>query len=291
MTLGDVAAIAKDTLRRWGANDSAEFAASIAYKAVFSLVPLTTFLVMIVALSFEDERRRERFVDWIGETLGIAGEDVVDLDRLVAGLPDPWSWSGLLALAIALWGASGVMTSVRRAIAEAYPTAEGRGRVAAVGGKLRDLLGVIGAALLVLVLMGVNVLEHTVRQVSARVDDVIPGASTWTTAGFRLLVPVVIVFVVFAIALYRLGDPRPPWSAVLVGSGAGTVLFLLVQVLLDWYLGRDNYSELYGAAAAVLAVLLTVYASAASLLMAANVTAAVWAHASGEARTTTDLDS
>ena len=99
-----------------------QFAAAISYRALFSLVPLATFVATILAQVLSAERRQPA-----GPRLGDHGParphrraEPPGSTALIAAVPSPWSLAGLVALGLALWGATGVMSSVLKTLAVVF---------------------------------------------------------------------------------------------------------------------------------------------------------------------------
>ena len=98
-----------------------QFAAAISYRALFSLVPLATFAATILAAVLEgDDAARQDVVDAISTQLHLSETGTVDLDTLVSSVPSPWSLAGLISLGLALWGATGVMSSIQKTLAVVF---------------------------------------------------------------------------------------------------------------------------------------------------------------------------
>ena len=110
-----LADLVRGVLSRYSRLGGSQFAAAISYRALFSLVPLATFAATIVAefLSSSSANRRD-LVSAIAEQLGLSANGTARLDALIRAVPPPWSLAGLAALALALWGATGVMYVDRR---------------------------------------------------------------------------------------------------------------------------------------------------------------------------------
>lgn len=104
--------------------------AAISYRALFSLVPLATFAATILAevLSSSSTARHD-LVSAIAEQLGLSTDGTARLDALVRAVPPPWSLAGLAALGLALWGATGVMYSIQKALAVVFEGGASRGLI------------------------------------------------------------------------------------------------------------------------------------------------------------------
>ena len=105
-----------------------QLAAAIAYRVLFSLFPLAIFLVSIFGLLIENDgaSRRDRHLDRRQPAPLAAGS--VRLDEAVAGLGEPTSAVGLIALLGVLWAASGMMgRSASHSRTSGAPSADARG--------------------------------------------------------------------------------------------------------------------------------------------------------------------
>ncbi len=266
--------LGRETLSRYGRLGGSQFAAAISYRALFSLVPLATFSATILAAVLEgDAAARQDVVDAISTQLHLSGSGTVQLDTLVSSVPSPWSLAGLVSLGLALWGATGVMSSVQKTLAVVFD--EGATR-SFVRGRLVSALLVLCAFGLMLVAVGLSILEGVAKNVS---DDV-AGALDWEPYGvgflFGVAVPLALTFAVF-LGLMRVLPRTPPSNqAVLIGAGMGAIGFQAIQAGLAWYLsGPADFSELYGSASAVFAFLFSIYLSASAFVVAAVLTAVI----------------
>ena len=82
-------------------------------------------------------------------------------------------------------------------------------------------------------------------------------------------------------AIYKvLPDRRLEWRDVIVGAVGTALLFNLGKALIGWYIGGSGMAKSYGAAGALVVVLLWVYYSAQVFLLGAEFTRA-WAGLEG----------
>jgi membrane protein len=85
---------------------------------------------------------------------------------------------------------------------------------------------------------------------------------------------VVLLSVLFA-AIYKILPDRPiAWNDVLVGAVGTAILFTIGKSLIGWYIGSSAVGSTYGAAGALMVLLLWVYYSAEIFLFGAEFTKA-----------------
>jgi membrane protein len=266
-----LADLGREVLSRYGRLGGSQFAAAISYRALFSLVPLATFVATILAeVLSSSSADREDLVAAIAEQFDLSPEGVARLDGLITSVPSPWSLAGVVALGLALWGATGVMSSMQKTVALVFD--EGVSR-SLIRGRLVSALLVLGALVLILLAVIVSMLENVARKVNANVEE----ALGWQPPGFGLLlgvvVPAVAVFLVFVLLYRYLPRHRPGWRAALLGGGAAALAHQAVQVGLDWYLaGPADFTKVYGSASAIFAFLFSVYLSALAFVICAILT-------------------
>jgi membrane protein len=260
--------LAQAILAVYGRKGLSQFAAAISYRALFSIVPLTTFVATIVGLFFtENDSRRQDLVDSISGRLHLTETGAAKLDDIIASVPSPWSLTGVVSLVLALWGATGVMSSVRKALAVIFDDGL---TLDYARGKFLDALLVVGVVLLLLVANALSWLE----QIAAKESERINTALEWQPYGiglvFGLVIPLLLTAAVF-LFLYRvLPRSKPPWLSAVIGASGGALGFQVIQAGLSWYLAEQaDFAALYGSASAVFAFLLSIYLSAIAFLAGA----------------------
>lgn len=260
--------LVRDVLARYSRLGGSQFAAAISYRALFSLVPLATFAATVIAQVLASSgASREDLVAAIADQLDLTAEGAAELDALIAAVPSPWSLAGATALGLALWGATGVMSSMQKTLAVVFDEGLSRGLIR---GRLVSALLVLGALGLVVLAVIVSMLENVARKVS---DDM-REALGWQPFGFGILlgvvVPVAVVFLVYVLLYRYVPHHRPGWRPALVGAAVAALAHQVVQVGLGWYLsGAADFNEVYGSASAVFAFLLSVYLSASAFVLCA----------------------
>ena len=244
-----------------------QYAASIAYRVLFSLFPLTIVLVSIFGLVLQDDELRQSVIDELVDFLPVSEEGQADVESSIEGIASPLSAIGLISLVALLWGASGMMAAIRIGLEAALKVDRGR---PAAHAKAVDfiLVGVIG--MLVLLVVGFSIVGSLVSRL---IDDFTEWAGIDTPSFVLLREGVQLVLIgVTALLLYRYvpaGTLRRP--AALAGAivtalgiwGASKVLALLFS-------NFSGYNVIYGSLAGVMTFLFFVYVVALILLFGAE---------------------
>src|SRR6478609_4202946 len=124
-----------------------QHAAGIAYRVLFSLVPLSIVLVAIFGIVLRNDDLRASVIKEIVDALPLSESGGADVTRQIENLASPATAFGLVSLLIFGWAATGMMASLRAGLEVAMRVQRGR---PAVRGKLVDVILIVGAAALVL---------------------------------------------------------------------------------------------------------------------------------------------
>lgn len=228
-------------------------AASIAYFAFISLVPLL-LLVVVAVTALGGDALAMRAVTRATRTL--VPENAALLREIVFGAADG-ERATILSAAVLLWGALLLFRALSTAFGGIYGTYGER-----------SFLGAVVDVVLVFVVVVVAVVAMVVGGVvlSAFVDT-----QLWQTLG-----PVVVfgVFtVVFVPLYYILPDIDSEFAEILPGTIVAAAAWTVLQSLFGYYATISTLPQLYGAASAVLLILVWLYVGGFALLVGAALNA------------------
>jgi membrane protein len=272
-SMGRLAALVwtgREAFAGWGRHASSQLAAAISYRVLFSLVPFVALLVSALELVLP-EHARHAVMSWLFRGEGSHVESAVSKTVVHPGATA--SLGGIVAVAGLLWAATGMMSSIRTALAVIW---EER-RPPYARGKVRDLLLVGLAALLILLGFAVSIVVRLVAEVGRNLSDTVGLQGDAHVVGTlsQLGGSTALGFVAFAV-VYRVATPvhlrfRDVWPSALLAAVAVEAL----SAGFAYYLSHiSDLSAIYGSAGAIFAFLLLVYLLAAILLLGAEVAAA-----------------
>jgi membrane protein len=267
-------ALIKETWRVWFAHNPFQHAAALAYFTVFSLAPLLIILLAVASAVFGEEAAHgqifPRLVDQIGPQAAAAVEEAVRKSRVeVAGV-----WPTLLAVIALLFGGTTVFAQMQYSLNQYWGVRPRPGRndilvflttrAVSVG-----LVFAIGLLLLASVAVGTSVVA-LLRFANGWVDVPIP-----VVAAIQVTVSLCLTTLLAAMTFKILPDVSLLWSDVWRGAFVTASLFVAGQWGLSYYLTRVSVASAYGAAGALLILLLWVYYSSLILLLGAAMTRAM----------------
>jgi membrane protein len=257
---------------RFWADSCPQQAAGIAYRVLFSIVPLAIVLVSLFGLVLNNQQVHDAVVDTIVGALPATAADRSDVADAITGLAHTSGLVGLITLGVFVWTATGMMASIRAGLQVAIHAPGSRPMAR---GKLVDLMLVLGAALLVLATVAATLLDrmaqHALRHIDVAIGLQGGPAGRWLPRLVALGVSVGVVML-----LYRFvptGRLRR-WDA-LAGAVTTSVLLLAISLASSRiYDGVTRLSIVYGSLTAAFVFLYSVYLYASALLFGAEVAAA-----------------
>lgn len=278
--LGKARGLTTETIRAFIADEAMTRGAAIACYTMFSIAPLLVVAVAIAGLFFGEAAVSSAVADQLVALVGRQGAEAVQ--AIVQGTESNGAEGSrlpaLVSAVILLITASGVFVELQAALnaiwrVEAPPVTVSylvRARLLSIG-----LVAASGFLLLVS-LVASAILAAVGRWAGEVLPILMPVLS-----GLNLAVSFLLTAILFA-AIYKvLPDRRLRWRDVAVGALGTAVLFTIGKTLIGWYIGGTGLAARYGAAGALVVVLLWVYYSAQVFLLGAEFTRA-WTGRAGK---------
>ncbi len=266
--LGRVWATLWRALVKYNETDGEQRAASFAYYALFSLMPLTVLLIAIGTRFLGDRVQATNEVfrimsDYIGVDLGSAEQ----LRTTVQGFMQSRLGSGLISLAVLLWCSLRFFQSLVHGVNQAWGTKEYTWWRLPLKNLL--MMTILISALLIGILAPavLDSVNHYYREHADafRYDY---GLGGWLVSITRSLLPPLLLF--YALLLFYKFAPRRTTTVREVWLEALWITFALggVQKLFVFYAGRvANFNVLYGTFGSVVALLMWIYFTGALIIL------------------------
>ena len=257
---------------RYFADRCPQHAAGIAYRVLFSIVPLAIVMVSIFGVILGNQQVHDLVVDTIAGALPSSAASHDDVAGALTAIASPSGVLGLVTLVVFAWGATGMMASIRAGLEVALHVERSRPMAR---GKLVDLALVVGAAVLVLVTVGVTLLDRLAQHALRRLDaETGLSGSILSAAIPRTLALVASVAIVML--LYRFVPGR---RLRLLDALAGAVTTAILLLAISFASARiyesvTRLSVVYGSLTAAFVFLYSVYLYASALLFGGQVAAA-----------------
>jgi membrane protein len=271
----------KQTVAAWNGDKAPRLAAAIAYSTMFAIAPLLIITIAIVGavLGFAGTAHPHTAVEnaLLLDVSRAAGSEAAGVVRAMVdasfGRPRETLLAQLVGWIAFAIGASSVFMALQDALNTvwgAQPPPAHRNLLAMLRDRVASLamLLVIGFLLMMSFLLNVTIAFATTSLMRW-----LPFAGAAPAIAIvNWIVSVAVIAVLFALMFRVLPDVEIRWSDVGIGAFFTALLFVAGQALIGLYIGRAGIASAYGAAGALLAVLIWVYYSAAILLLGAEFT-------------------
>jgi membrane protein len=249
-----LAAFVQEIYGIWISERPTQFAAALAYYAIFSFVPVIYIVFTITELVIESLSVEDQFYAQITNLLGT--ETAQALQEAVAGLAERTTGGtalttviGFIALAFTASLAFFQLQHTLNTIWKVPPPRRGQTR-AYVLNRLIALAMVLGVALLLIVVAVANLL---VSLVNSRVEwgGFVSAANFFALAGLATLT--------FAVVYRVLPNAKVAWRYIWIGAGVAALLLTVGLTLVKLYLSAGRFSTALETAGAVAVFLMLFY--------------------------------
>ncbi|MDG4852491.1 MULTISPECIES: YihY/virulence factor BrkB family protein [unclassified Mesorhizobium] len=261
----------KESVSGYMDDNALSHGAAIAFYATTSLAPILLIVVAVAGLVVGNDAAQLALSAQISGVMGPQSADLLKATIETASRP----WSGALATIIGLVTllitASGVFGEMQQSLNEIWkvePRAMSLSRLVRARAASLGLVAALGFMLLVSLAAStaISLLADVINQHLPFGELIVSSINT--------IVSFALIALLFA-AIYKvLPDRSLKWRDVAVGALVTALLFTIGKSLIGWYIGSSSIATSYGAAGALMVVLLWVYYSAQIFLFGAEITRA-----------------
>ncbi len=260
----------KETFSGWQEDNAARLAAALSFYTAFSLSPLLLLVIALVSLVWDRAAVKSQIAAQIE---GLVGEQGAEL---IAGMIEREAgtgsgiWGTIVGVVTLLLGATGALTQLKAAMNRVWNVSETplEGLRAVVRSRLLSFAMVLALGFLLLVSLVVNA---GLSALGDPLQAVVLGSATLVWV-LNAVLSLAVMSLLFAMIFKFLPDAEIAWGDVAVGAVVTAILFMVGEFLLGLYLGRSGVTSAYGAAGALVLILLWIYYSAQILFVGAEFT-------------------
>jgi len=257
----------RDVGAEWSRADGTHLAAALAFYSVLSLAPFLLVVVAVAGWLLGSEAATRALLAQIADVAGASTAKFVG--SLVSGahpVAEQESAKALIGLAVTLAGATATFAELQHGLDRVFGE-----RVHGAFGLVRTRLIAFG------LVVAVAFLSMASLALSAAVHSMLSSvahADMWRAA-LGALANEVVSFVLLALAFFAilrvLPERAPRRRAAWIGAATAAGLFAIGKFAIGWYLAHFALASAYGAAGAIVVVMLWIYWSSALFFVGAVV--------------------
>ena len=258
--------VAVKAVQNYISHQSANQAGSVAFSTLLSMFPLLLFVSAAAAFVGEPgavAQMTQRMLEVAPPAVAGALDPVID--QVLAQRNRALLAVGMI---VTLWTASSGTQAIRTALNRAYGVRRG---LSFWGARAKvTLFTVVSVLVTVLVFSSVVILPHAWRLIHSAVGDT--EEALWLHDGVRYGLAFAMLLFWYALFYGWLPDVRQRLRTVLPGAIVGALLWLVAAAVLSYVLrSLGKLALVYGGFAGIVATLIFLYASAATLIFGAEV--------------------
>ena len=263
--------LAKETFADFKRHKAQWLAAAISYFTLFAVAPLIIVIAEIAGFFLgQHQAVLNRLYGYMSTTAGPSAAHGI---QAIVAATFSQQKAGVLAQIIGwtvfVLAAVGLFSSLQDALNTVWDVKpDKRTLLETIKERLVSFGAVLGIAFVLLVSLGVNVV---LTIADSALIHVFPGFAVIAKL-LDFVVSLAIITALFALLFEFLPECRIAWRDVWWGAGVSSLLFVVGQFLLGWYLGRAGVSSAYGAFGGIVVFLIWVNYSAQIMLLGAEFT-------------------
>jgi membrane protein len=262
------------SLTAWIDHRSDSRGAAVAFYTLFSMTPILILAIVIAGYFFGAEAAQGEIVAQVEGLVGPNGAQAIQ--ALLAAARDPAASlaATLMASVLLLLGATTVFVELKGSLDDLWIdlTPHDKPHVSAIGVLLRARLLSFGLVLVLAFLLLVSLVVSAALAMLAGYADEILGGSATVFATLASVVSLCVIACLFAVINKTLPDAPLSWSDAWVGAVFTAGLFSLGKYAIGLYVGHSGVASSFGAAGALIALLLWVYYSSLIFFLGAEFT-------------------
>jgi membrane protein len=259
----------KSTIVSYIEDDCLSRGASIAFYTITSLAPVLIIIIAIAGLIFGEDAARGAVVTQLTGIMGQDGAHMLQTTIRSASNPSSGILASIIGVFTLLITASGVFGEMQSTLNRIWKTsAKGTTFGRLIKSRTRSLGLVVALGLLLMVSL---LASAVITNIANYVEHYMIGTSIILHL-VNFVVSFGLVSLLFATVYKVLPDTNIAWRDVVIGAITTGFLFEIGKFLIGIYLGSSTVASSYGAAGALMLLLLWIYYSSQIFLLGAEFT-------------------
>ena len=271
VSIGGLWQVLKDAFNGFGDDKVLTLSASLAYYTVFSMAPLLIVIIALTSAVF-DRAAVEGSIyiqleGFMGKTTAMQLQGIIKN----AALSGDNVWATIIGVVVLFMGATGVFAEIQEAVNTIWgiKSKPKQGWLKFIQNRVLSFSVIISLGFLLLVSLLMSAVVDSIHQ---RLLEMYPGAAVWLLYIVNQVLSFVVAVGIFAVIFKVLPDAIIEWKDVIVGAIGTAVLFMLGKFAIGYYISATDVGSTFGAAGALVVLLVWTYYTAVILYFGAEFT-------------------
>jgi len=247
-----------------------KYSASLSYYTVFSIAPILIIIISIAGIFFGRDAVQGQIA---GQISGLVGpEAATQIQSMIGNTHRSGNnlFASILSACILIIGATSIFNEIQDSINSIWglKSKPKRGLLKMVINRLISFSLIISLGFIAMVSL---LLDAAIKIVSDYMGR-IPGAGIYFVQTLNYLLNFVVISFMFSVIFKVLPDAKIKWRDVIKGAILTAILFIIGREVISFYVAKNNFTSIYGAAASIVIILVWVYYTAVILYFGAEFT-------------------
>jgi len=272
LNLKSIYALLKMSVSNWSNDFAPSMGAALSYYTVFSIAPLLVIAIAVAALAFGQSAAQSAILDQIRGFVGPEGASAIESMLASAQKPKEGAISSALSVVMLLVGATTVFGELESDLNRIWRVTASKG--SGVWKWLRTRVLSLGLVVTIGFLLMVSLVANAALAAWGKYwSGWFFGVEVALHAA-NLVLSLAVFTLLFALMYKILPRVKIAWRDVWVGAAVTALLFSVGKLLIGLYIGKTSVASSYGAAGALVVLLVWVYYSSQVFLLGAEFTKA-----------------
>ena len=263
--------LTKEIFKEFWDDNPMDYAAIIGFYTIFSLPAVLIITIRIASAAFGEEAVRGEIVTQISSVIGRASAEQIQSIIENASQSESSTIGTIIGVAVMIFSATTVFVALQDALnamweVEAKPE---KGWLKMIINRMLSLAMVVSMGFLLLVSLTVDVVLGLLNDY---LQQQLSGIAVYLITAGNITVAFGISIVIFAIIFKVLPDAKIRWKNTWIGATVTAILFTAGKFIINIVLQHDPMADTYGAAGALVMILVWVYYTSIILLLGAEFT-------------------
>jgi membrane protein len=263
--------IIKKVFKEFSADNTLKYSASLAYYAVFSIAPLLVVISTLFGLFFGKEAMSGQIYQQLNSLVG--SKAAIQIQEIIKNihLSGDNFFATVLSIGILLIGATSIFGEIQDSINKIWGLRIKPKRVwwRLILTRLLSFSLILSFGFIMMVSLVLNAL---VAAFGKFIGKYIENYSVYFIEITEGILSFVVSAFLFSLIYKILPEAKVKWKVVLFGGFITAVFFTIGKLAIGFYLGRSNFTSLYGAAGSIIILMVWVYYSSIILYLGAEFT-------------------
>jgi membrane protein len=245
--------IFKDVFNHFLDSDTFQKGAALAYYAVFSIFPIIIIITSLLGFFFGDEavsgEIHHELKDILGDQTAMQLQEMIK-NQYINHNSLLTTIIGFITLGLA---ASGMLSQIHNAFNKIWHIKE-----KPKNGLVKYAIKQLSSLMVLIMLFFIVLVSTSINSLLIQYSENFISNSTIISI-YTYLASFVLMVIIIALMFKLLGDAKVHWKPALIGGAFTALLFLIGKIGISMYIGHSHVTTTFGAASAVVLLMLWVY--------------------------------